>query len=228
MALASCSSRSVLEQISPTGAVVVSTRDERDACLFPEEELIVRNALESRRREFMTARACAREALIQLGLPPQAIPIGAHGDPQWPDQVVGSITHCDGYRAAALAHVRDFTTIGIDAEPNRPLPDGVLEAIASSDEHEWVQRRMKETTDLCWDRLLFSIKESLYKAWFPLTKRILGFEDATVLIDPIRQTFSSRLTIGGMVADEEGRSCLSGRWVIREGLVVAATALPRT
>ncbi len=35
-----------------------------------------------------------------------------------------------------------------------------------------------------WDRLLFSAKESVYKAWFPLTGRWLGFEEAAITINP--------------------------------------------
>ena len=55
---------------------------------------------------------------------------GAKREPLWPAGVVGSITHCDGYRAAAVARATDLATVGIDAEPHEPLPDGVLAAIA--------------------------------------------------------------------------------------------------
>jgi len=50
----------VLERVLPTGVAVVSTRDDRDASLHPEEEAAVERAVEKRRREFTTARACAR------------------------------------------------------------------------------------------------------------------------------------------------------------------------
>ena len=61
-------------------------------------------------------------ALAGLGLPPGRSCAGARGAPQWPLGVVGSITHCDGYRAAAVARGRDLRTIGLDAEPDEPLP----------------------------------------------------------------------------------------------------------
>ena len=48
-----------------------------------------------------------------------------------------------------------------------------------------------------WDRLLFSAKESVYKAWFPLARRWLGFEDAVVMIDPSAGTFQARLLVVG-------------------------------
>jgi 4'-phosphopantetheinyl transferase EntD len=43
------------------------------------------------------------------------------------------------------------------------------------------------------DRLLFSIKESVFKAWYPLTKRWIGFDDSTVTINPDNHTFVARL-----------------------------------
>jgi 4'-phosphopantetheinyl transferase EntD len=94
----------MLERILPPCAAVRSAREDIDTALFPEEEAMVARAVGKRRREFSTARACARDALVELGEPPQAIPTGPKGEPLWPPGVVGSITHCDGYRACAVAH----------------------------------------------------------------------------------------------------------------------------
>ena len=49
----------------------------------------------------------------------------------------------------------------------------------------------------CWDRLLFCAKESVYKAWFPLAKRWLDFQDAAITVDPVRRTFTARLAGSG-------------------------------
>jgi len=217
----------VLDQILSASTVVVATQGDLDGQLFPEEKRIIRSAVEDRRREFVTARVCAREALARLGLPgQQAIPAGPHGDPQWPAGIVGGITHCDGYRAAAVARTKDFATIGIDAEPDEPLVDGVLDAIAGPDELRWVQERIRDTPSVSWDRLLFSIKEVVYKAWFPLTARSLGFDDATVVVDPVRQVFLARLHVVGFMLGGIERSSLSGRWLARDGFIVTAIALP--
>jgi len=218
----------VLDRILPANVVVVATRRDLDAQLFPEEKWIVRQAIESRRREFTTARACARSALAQLGLPAQSIPVGTHGNPEWPTGIVGSISHCDGYRAAAVTRTCDFATIGIDAEPNRQLPNGVLEAIASREELERVRGLMRDAPGVCWDRLLFSIKEAVYKAWFPLTGRSLGFEDASIQVDRARQEFSAQLQVAGFTLGGTGQSSLSGRWLVGDGLVAAAIALSAT
>ncbi len=216
----------MLEQILPASVVVRSTRGDLDAELYPEEEVLVERAVEKRRREFITARACAREALAELGQARRAILSGPKGEPLWPAGVVGSITHCDGYRACALARATDLTTLGVDAEPNLPLPDGLLGDIALPEEREALSELARHESATHWDRLLFSIKESIYKAWFPLAERWLGFEDALVSIDPRAQSFDARLLVAGPVLDEGELRGFRGRWLVADGLVMAAIALP--
>ncbi|MGW7821409.1 4'-phosphopantetheinyl transferase family protein [Streptomyces puniciscabiei] len=78
-------------------------REDPTTALYPQETAHLRHALPKRRREFATARVCARRALQALGLPPAPIPPGSNGAPQWPAGVVGSITHRRRYCAAAVA-----------------------------------------------------------------------------------------------------------------------------
>jgi 4'-phosphopantetheinyl transferase EntD len=216
----------VLERILPASAVVRATRGDLDAALYPEEAAMVERAVEKRRREFTTARACAREALAELGLPPRPILSGPKGEPLWPAGIVGAITHCDGYRACALARSNELRSIGVDAEPNLPLPRGLLGDIALPPERELLGELARQVPGTHWDRLLFSIKESVYKAWFPLTERWLGFEDATISIDPEKQSFNARLLVPGPIIDGRELSGFQGRWLVDEGLVMAAIALP--
>jgi 4'-phosphopantetheinyl transferase EntD len=85
-----------------------------------------------------------------------------------------------------------------------------------------------EAPGTCWDRLLFSAKESVYKTWFPLTQRWLGFEEAEISVDPENGTFSARLLVPGPVLDDRQVTEFSGRWLARSGLVLTAIAvLPR-
>ncbi len=174
----------MIERILPSQATAVeSFGDDSAAVLFPQENAVIARAAEGRRREFATARACARAALGQLGLPAVAVLPGPRGAPQWPEGVTGSITHCAGYRAAAVALTRDVVSLGVDAEPNETLPNhGLLELIALDEERVRLADLTARMPGICWDRLLFSAKESVYKAWFPLTKRWLGFESADILI----------------------------------------------
>jgi 4'-phosphopantetheinyl transferase EntD len=216
----------MIAEILPRGAVAVEARsDSADIILFPEEELALGRAVQKRRREFITARACAREALARLGLPPLPIPSGARGEPCWPAGIVGSITHCEGYRACAVAPRTELVTIGIDAEPNQALPDGVLTAIARPEELSQLRDLARAVPQVHWDRLLFSAKESIYKAWFPLAKRSLGFEDATLTIDSHRKTFSASLLVSWPSLAGVRLRKLPGRWLVRDGLLLTVIAL---
>src|SRR5262245_21280577 len=107
-------------------ACAESQGDDSSATLLPEEAPAVGRAIEARIREFTTARSCARRAMARFGVPPRPILSGPRREPLWPDGYVGSITHCDGYRAAAVARQQDALAIGIDAEPHEPLPPEIV------------------------------------------------------------------------------------------------------
>jgi 4'-phosphopantetheinyl transferase EntD len=195
--------------------------------LFPAEEKVIANAVDKRRREFATARACARAALAKLGVQPTPILPGLRGAPQWPAGVVGSITHCAGYRASAVARDQDIMTIGLDAEPHDKLPDGVLEVVASKAERVRLTALAAVAPHVCWDRLLFCAKESVYKAWFPLAHRWLGFEEATIDFDPVNQTFTAGLLVPGPEVNGAALTGFDGRWLIGDGLMMTAIVVPR-
>jgi 4'-phosphopantetheinyl transferase EntD len=218
----------VIEAIVPPEVMAEeSFGDLPDVTLFPGEEAVVSRAVGKRRREFATARGCARAALARLGLPPVPIVPGPRGAPQWPPNVVGSITHCDGYRACAVALDRDVVTIGLDAEPHDALPAGVLGVVACEQERARLSALAAGWPGIHWDRMLFCVKESVYKAWFPLTSRWLDFEQARVDIDPDRQTFTARLLVAGPVVNGTVLSGFEGRWLVSDGLIVTAIVIPR-
>jgi 4'-phosphopantetheinyl transferase EntD len=216
----------VIEEILPPEVVAVDTREDRlDLELFPEERAALGQAVDKRRREFITGRACVREALARLGLPPSPIAAGARGEPCWPAGVVGSLTHCTGFRACALARASELAGVGIDAEPHAPLPEGVLGEVASPQERALLAELARVEPAVQWDRLLFSAKESVYKVWFPIAKCWLGFEDATLALDPVAQTFRARLLVPWPEVGGHFPDALDGRWLVREGLVLTTLVL---
>lgn len=214
----------MIEELVPATVTAVATCVELDAELFEEEVRSLGCAVESRRREFETGRACARRALARLGLPATAIPSGTRGQPLWPASVVGSITHCARYRACAVARAQDVRAVGIDAEVHRPLPAGILAAIASAGERRALGAL---GAGVCWDRLLFSAKEAVFKAWFPLTGHGLGFEDVDVRIDPRTRTFAARLLVDRPLLGDAVLRGLRGRWGVAGGIVSTAVVVVR-
>ncbi len=217
----------MIERILPSQVTAAeSFGDDAAAELLPEERAVIVRATESRQREFATGRACARAALARLGLPPVAVVRGPGGAPQWPEGVTGSITHCAGYRAAAVGLTRDIASLGVDAEPNEALPDhGMLELIALDEERVRLGELASAMPGICWDRLLFCAKESVYKAWFPLARRWLGFESADIVIDPHEGKFATRLLVPGPLVNGEVLTQLSGRWLADNGLLVTVVVV---
>ncbi|MEU8999752.1 4'-phosphopantetheinyl transferase superfamily protein [Streptomyces caniferus] len=188
--------------------------------LFPSEERVIAHAGAKRRHEFTTARHCARRALARLGLPPTPLPPAPSGAPTWPPGITGSLTHCAGYRAAAVARTSDIPHLGIDAEPHAPLRPSVRNGITTPAERTHLGQLHTAHPDIHWDRLLFSAKESLYKACSPLSPRPLHFEDAEVTFTLATHTFTARLRLPDLPP-------LTGHWHTSHGLLVTAVAIPR-
>jgi 4'-phosphopantetheinyl transferase EntD len=203
--------------------------DEPCAALFPGERAVIARAAERRRKEFATARGCARAALARLGCPPVPVLPDRLGAPLWPDGVTGSITHCAGYRAAAVALTSDVVSLGLDAAPNAPLRDpDMLDVIARDAERARLDGLAEAAPGVCWDQLLFSAKEAVYKAWYPLARCWLDFESADIEIDARAGTFSVRLAVPGPPALTAPAGVLRGCWLASTGLLLTAVVIPVT
>lgn len=216
----------MIEKILPSGVAAQDVfEDVLDEPLFPEEQAAIARAVDKRQREFRTVRACARAALQEFGLTRTPMVPGTRGAPPWPPGIVGSMTHCAGYRAAAVARAGEFLGLGLDAEPDQPLPEGVLAAIARPEELDWLAEHHGDRS-VCWDRLLFSAKESVYKTWYPLTGRFLEFEEASLVFDPDAQTFRATLLVEGPTLTGNTLTGFTGRWLVDRGLLVTCVLLP--
>lgn len=187
-------------------AIVVHSGDAAvvDDQLYEEERAHIAKAVESRRAEFGTARLLARKALAELGVAPGPLVPTPNRAPTWPAEVVGSITHCKGWVAVAVARRSDVRSIGIDAEVLRKVDPGVARVVLKPRERMWAGDQL--------DRLLliFSAKEAYYKAQFPLTNRVLVFQDVELDVDLDAGRFvvnapSDLLSAEGRFAFDNGR-----------------------
>jgi 4'-phosphopantetheinyl transferase EntD len=206
--------------------------DPPDLVPLPEEAPLIAKSVAKRRNEFITVRHCARLALADLGVPPVPILKGDKGEPCWPDGVVGSLTHCEGYRGAVVGRRDRVRSVGIDAEPHGVLPGGVLDAISLPAERSEIGVIGTAFATLHWDRILFCAKEATYKAWFPLTHRWLGFEDAHITFEVQRSdgagaygTFVSTILTDPTAESGPPLSVLPGRWSVTGGLALTAIVL---
>ncbi len=224
--------RTLLAAVLPAGlgdadlAAAERYDDPPELTALPEEEPLIARSVEKRRREFITVRGCARSALGQLGVPPVPILKGEKGQPRWPDGIVGSLTHTAGYRGAVVGRATAVRSVGIDAEPHGVLPTGVLDAVSLPAERDELSAL---PAGVHWDRVLFCAKEATYKAWFPLTQRWLGFEDAHITVETDETgsagSFTSRILIDPAALSGPPLTVLRGRWAVAQELVLTAIVL---
>ncbi|WP_338784223.1 4'-phosphopantetheinyl transferase superfamily protein [Streptomyces sp. DG1A-41] len=197
--------------------------------LLPDEEIVASSLSHERRLKFAAVRSCARQGLRRLGVSAAPILRGAAGEPVWPSGVVGSMTHCSGYHAAAVARADHVVAIGIDAEVNSPLRyREMLDLITTEEERAWISEFESEHPDVSWARLVFTAKESLFKAWFSVTRQPLGLGEIVVEVNPLSGEFHARTS----ASPGRGHGALlnrwSGRWMARNGLLVAAVSMRRS
>lgn len=194
-----------------TGGPILDFKQE----LFPQEQAQIARAVESRRREFSSGRRYAREALSKLLYQPQAIPMLPSRAPSWPIGAVGSISHC-GDNCVAVAASRDkYLGIGVDIEEGGPLPEGTANIICGG--AEMAQTASSSISHL--PKVIFAIKEAVYKLYFPLTCQYLDFHDLTVTVDVRGMTFSAQLR--GALPTINGSSVFAGRFGFCRGIVFA-------
>ena len=214
----------LLEGLFPDDVVVaIAGADHPAEPLFVEEEEAIARAVEKRRRDFMIGRTCARSALARLGLEPTAIPVGPKRAPAWPPGVVGTITHCEGLAAAAVAWQRDYAGIGLDAELALPLEPALARLICTPAERE-LQVHSAPPAGTDWTKLTFSAKESVHKAVAPMSGITLGFHDVELAFDETEPTFRA-LLVGEKQQGLPDFERLVGRYRIRDGFVITAVSI---
>lgn len=172
-------------------------------------------AVPARLREFSAGRHAARMALAALGSPVQPIPQGDDRAPIWPQGIAGSITHS---RSACLAAVSQGGGIGLDLEEETPLPEDLWSTILLPEEQLWV-RSQPEPGHAA--KLIFSAKEAAYKAQYPVSLTLFGFESLSLHLSETGFTARFQHRVGPF---EKGFP-LHGKTVRSEGHILTSVVL---
>lgn len=214
-----------MKDLFPEGVVFVQADDALAAePLRPEEAAQATRMGPARRREYALGRACARRALAALGVPDAPLLRGPDRAPQWPAGVIGSLTHTDGFCAAAVARQGSLLALGLDAE-SAPLSGRAAHRVL--DEHERAQLdALASPPAQGFATVAFSAKESLYKALQPLCGRKLVFADAAIEIDPCTRTFHVTLRARGEGALPPGAR-IEGRYAVTPSCVLTSVVVRR-
>lgn len=179
-----------------------------------------------RQAEHLAGRLCAREALYRVTGVASVPAVGEDRAPQWPAQVSGSITHGQGWAAAIVAPSLQWRGLGLDVEQILPsdraerlvgeiLTPGELTRIAelSPEQRAW------------WISLTFSLKESLFKALYPLVLTRFYFQDAE-LLDLDAEQGSARLRLLIDLSEEwQAETELAGMYAELDNQVLSLVAI---
>ncbi len=161
---------------APVGDGWIDALTEREAAL-------VARSIDKRKREFATGRRLARAALSELGLRDVELLNGPDRAPIWPDGVHGSISHCDT-RAVVAAVRAEHGTVGVDIEHRDELKRELWKTVFLPREIDELDAAFEPGERGRMALVLFSAKESLYKAQYPRTTTFMGFHELHVSIVP--------------------------------------------
>jgi 4'-phosphopantetheinyl transferase EntD len=130
-----------------------------------------------RKKEFLLGRLCASRAYEQLiGSELISLPVNPDRSPHWPPQILGSISHNQFLVGAVVSNSKNLIGVGIDFEVVGRVRPELIRYITNSQDltghHSLTQEELLT--------IIFSAKESLYKALFPLVKKFFGFEAAAL------------------------------------------------
>lgn len=215
--------RSTLAALLPAGIAVVETLATAPIDSMSVAEAVgVAAAVPKRVLEFATGRWCARAALAQLGTCGFSLLAGANRAPIWPPGIVGSITHTDGFCAAAVGRREQFAGIGIDAELIGQVGAELWPQLFIPAEIDWLER-LPEWQRPIMATLLFSAKESFYKCQHAFTSAWLDFKSACVTVEDDRwhvQLMRPQST------HEHLQQPICGRFALSEQYVFTAINIP--
>jgi 4'-phosphopantetheinyl transferase EntD len=195
--------------------------------ISPAEAADIARAVIGRRVAFGTGRACARRALARLEVTGFDLRNGLDRAPRWPAGIVGSITHTGpapgGYCAVVVGRSAELAALGVDAEQWGRLTPGLWSRVLTPGERAWVERHDGDERLIC-AAVIFSAKESFYKAQYPSSGRFLNFQDVEVTVEPSDSTFEVRVLESP--AGHSGLSSCSGRFLRVEEFVLTGVLIP--
>ena len=171
--------QNLLDRLIPSGASAVARgiADQEEAFEYPEERQHLSKAVLKRRNEFIAGRHCARTALSKMGVIPGALPPDKTRAPQWPEGVIGSISHTVGHCCAIVAYRNAITCLGVDLEMTTRISPGVINHVVHPLEADFVG------VDQARGSLIFSAKEAFFKAQFPTWAAWPNFKDLVLQAD---------------------------------------------
>ena len=185
----------------------------------------VQRSVAKRQAEFLAGRLCARAALLQLQGLDCSPAIGEDRAPVWPPGICGSITHSTGHAAAIVAQKADWRGLGMDLENllNAERAERLAGEILTPAELKRMAAGRREQRALTVT-LTFSVKESLFKALYPIVQQRFYFEHAEVLEWTDRGQVRLRL-LTDLSSEWRNGSELDAQFAVKEGQLLSLVSI---
>ena len=158
--------------------------------------------------------------------------IGSYRQPILPPAVIGSISHSDEFCAVAVAPRTVLDGLGIDVEPFEDLDADVADVVLTDAEHEstaeidsQLVRSGAAPIGGKAHKLIFSIKEAIYKCCYPKVKAFIDFKQCNVLLDVASQSYQAVIDC----QDAKGNPVhleINGKWLIEFDHIFASAEYP--
>ena len=198
-------------RVSPTDSGIDESH------LAKSEIAVIARAVPKRRREFSAGRKLAQVLLAELGAPPAPLLPDSDRCPIWPKGFRGSISHCAELCAVVVSADDRVRSVGLDIEPSVPLEARLVERIARPEELAGLDAQERGARA----KILFSIKEAVYKCQFPISRAFLGFHDVEVELE---EDHFCAVILEEKAAALAARE-ISGRFALSAGHVFSAARL---
>ena len=184
---------------------------------------------QKRRAEFLAGRQCAHDALTQLTGNGAWLPSRQQLGPEWPPGTCGSLSHSSDLAVACVGKSSQWQSIGIDIERLQPAERAqrLASQIMTNNELSWFNSLPEEIRATVFS-ILFSAKESLFKALHPLVGRRFYFHDVELFVAPQEGRLSIQLLVD-LTPKWRKYQILALRYLIQRDYVLTllAIALPR-
>ncbi len=193
--------------------------------IYDEEWNCVANAVAKRQAEFCAVRICARRLLAQLGVDNYPLLPNRDRSPRWPEGIIGSISHTQGYCAVVAARSGRLVGLGLDVEQHHPLKPELIRLVCTDRERRWLDTQ-PTTERYRLAKLIFCAKESAYKCQYPITKSFVDFRQAELYLDLDLKRFRA-VIVKDLGPRYPVNLSITGRFDWKRSLVMASAKLCR-
>ncbi len=138
-------------------------------------------SVKKRQAEYLCGRYCANQVLETMGINNVNIAIGAKREPLWPKGIKGAISHTDCSAVTLVTNKEDIHGLGIDQEwvLTSKVVHEIKEQIINSNEQNVISSCQLDN-DVAFS-VVFSGKESFFKAMFPLYGQYFDFSAVSLV-----------------------------------------------